>query len=69
MFLQWDREGTTISVLYTFQFFSNFGGEGGGGIKSPFFLKFKLVYIILGGGGEAESFQLGLASPSRIVDS
>ena len=40
-----------ISKMSTFQFFPNLGLKGGG-IKYLFFPKFKLVHIILGGGGK-----------------
>ena len=38
--------------MSTFQFFPNFGRGGGGVIKNQFFSKFKIVHIILGGGGQ-----------------
>ena len=42
--------------MSTFQIFPNFG-QGGGVIENQFFPKFKIVQIILGGGGQ-ENFGL-----------
>ena len=37
--------------MSTFQIFPNFGRGGGGVIENQIFPKFKIVHIILGGGG------------------